>query len=141
MLRDKPEKYKPPPFKRPHGRPTKYKPEYDELLYNHLAYGLSYETFGCTIGVCKETVYQWEKKHASFMDAKKAGWQACQLYWEKQGRQGMRAKTFNATIWIYNMKNRFRNTDTWSTVKEETQANVEFKLSYDPKKLGSGDDC
>lgn len=133
------DKWKPPPYK-PNGRPTKYKKEYDEKLYDHLSKGYSYETFGCTIGVSKQTIYDWEKKHASFLDAKKAGWDVGQLYWEAQGKSGMRSKTFNATIWIYNMKNRFRKSETWSPVKEEIQSNVEFKLSYDPDKLGDEDE-
>lgn len=127
--------WKPPPYVPP-GRPTKYKPEYCEMLYDHLAKGYSYETFGVTIGVTKSTLYEWEKVHKDFSDAKKVGIGANQLYWEAQGRSGMRSKTFHSGVWIYNMKNRFRSTETWKPVKEEEATNnFNFTLNYDPTKI------
>ena len=97
------------------GRPTKYKPEYCKKLIEHMKEGLSYETFGAVIGVCKSTVYEWENVHKDFSDAKKIAWQEYQLFWEKMGVNGSRGKLkgFNSTSYIYNVKCRFRNSDTF----------------------------
>jgi len=131
-------KYKPPKYR---GRPTKYKPEYCEKLFDHMALGLSFETFAVEIGVNVDTLYEWCKVHKDFSEAKKMAFSACQVYWEKMGRSAMRDRSFNSTMWIYNMKCRFRNADTWKPIKEEDATNnFNFTLNYDPKKLEVIDD-
>lgn len=106
-------------MKRPRGRPTKFKPDYCDLLLSHMKEGLSFESFGGVAGVSKQTLYDWEKAHPDFLDAKNRGESASRLYWEKVGRDGLYNETIkdgdgmtvtrsiNATIWIFNMKNRF----------------------------------
>lgn len=101
------------------GAPTKYKPQYCEMLINHMADGLSFESFAGVIRVDRDTLYEWAKVHKRFSDAKKAGREVGLLYWEKVGRDGLHHETIkdedgmtvnrsiNATIWIFNMKNRF----------------------------------
>ena len=121
----------------PAGRPTKYKKAYCNKLVEHMKQGYSYETFGVTIGVSKQTVYDWEK-HEEFLDSKKRAFAECQLFWEKMGIHGAagRLKRFNSTAYIYNMKNRFRKSDTWKpVVEEEERQTFNFNLSYDPKRL------
>lgn len=90
------------------GRPSKYKKEFCEMLINHMKQGLSFESFGGVIGVAKDTLYQWVKKHKEFSDAKKIGTSFTILYWEKLGIAGTlgRIPGFNSTSWIFNMKNR-----------------------------------
>jgi hypothetical protein len=102
------------------GRPTKYKTDYCQMLIDHMADGLSFEAFGGLVGVSKQTLYDWEEKHEDFLDAKKLGESKARLYWEKVGRDGLYHEAFkdqdgmtvnrsiNATIWIFNMKNRFK---------------------------------
>lgn len=118
------------PKSRPVGRPTKYKKEYCQKLVEHMRTGLSYEAFAGALGVAKETIYAWERKHAEFMDAKKRGFAECQLFWEKMALEGMwydAKRPFNTGVWIFNMKNRFKWTDK---VEVETESLGEFKLSY-----------
>ena len=125
----------------PAGRPTKYKKKYCDLLIKHMASGLSYETFGATIDVCKTTVYTWEK-HPEFLHAKKIGFQKCQEFWEKMGVHGAagKLKNFNAAAYIYNCKNRFRKSETYGHDPDNEKSNTfNFNLSYDPKKLKDGD--
>lgn len=131
-------KYKKPRYE-PFGRPTKYKPEYCEQLFEHMAEGLSYETFGVQIGVTTSTLYEWEKKYSDFSEAKKSGFGACQAYWETMGRNSMRDKSFNTAMWIYNMKCRFRKSESWGALDEDRTPSVNVKLSYDPKKLSEGE--
>lgn len=119
------------------GRPTKYKKKYCDDLIKHMKQGLSYETFGASIGVSKQTVYDWEKKHPEFIDSKRLAWGEYQLFWEKMGVHGSagKLKGFNSTSFIYNMKCRFRNSETWAPNKEEESQNFTFNLNYDPKDL------
>jgi transposase len=102
------------------GRPTKYKKDYCLMLINHMREGLSYEAFGGVVGASKQTLYDWEKRHPEFIDAKRVGETQSLLYWEKVGRDGLYHevikdadgctvnRSINATIWIFNMKNRFK---------------------------------
>ena len=111
------------------GRPSVYKPEYCQMLIDHMASGLSFESFAGLIGVCRATVYNFEK-HPEFLDAKKIAFERNRLFWEKVGVEGMfmggKDNPFNATVWVFNMKNRFN----WSD-KKETSHN----LTEDTKKL------
>ena len=120
--------------KKKNGRPTVYLEEYDDLVEKHMASGLSFESFGATPGVCKDTLYEWVKKHQSFADAKKRGMIKCREWWEKQGQLGLwesgdkSEKKLNATIWLYNMKCRFP--DDWrekSEIKQQTTHSVDNK--------------
>ena len=99
--------------KRPVGRPTKYKPEYCEMLIEHMKQGFSFETFGAVIGVNKDTLYEWAKS-GDFSDAKKMAELHCQMWWERTGMSGLfsgEKEKFSAPVYIFNMKNRFGWTD------------------------------
>lgn len=116
------------------GRPSLYKPEYDQMLIDHMATGLSFESFAAITDTCKDTLYEWAKVHPSFSDAKKKAVQKCRLFWEKlgvdhilnisetskssDGSNYSKSKSLNASIWIFNMKNRFK--DEWRE-KQETE--------------------
>lgn len=72
--------------------------------------GFSYETFAAQVGTHRDTLYEWETQHPNFSDAKKKGQALCQDWWEKMGRAGAagKIKNFNAAVWIFSMKNRFK---------------------------------
>lgn len=91
------------------GRPTSYKPEYCQLLLEHVCKGLSFESFGATIGVARDRVFEWAHMHPEFADAKKRAQDESLLWWESQaidGLRGDRNAPFNSAVWIFNMKNR-----------------------------------
>lgn len=104
------------------GAPTLYKEEYCEMLIDHMSKGLSYEVFAAKIGVCRATLYQWEKEHPDFLDTKKKAIEINQLWWEMAGINGLYTivehgedgqktiieKKINQAMWIFNMKARFR---------------------------------
>lgn len=52
------------------GRKSLYRKEYCEQLIEHCSQGLSVETFGCTIGVSTNTIYEWAKLNEEFDEAK-----------------------------------------------------------------------
>lgn len=123
------------------GRPPDYKPEFCQMLIDHMAEGLSYETFAAVIKTSRKTLYNWENAtytentapspdlvgapmYPEWSAAKEEGITRCQQFWEMAGRNMMlglkteqkdkdgNIKSIdytkgNATVWIFNMKNRF----------------------------------
>lgn len=114
--------------KHPGGRPSKYKPEYCEMLISHFKNGDSYTTFAATVDVDRDTLYEWETKYPEFSDAKKRGWAHYQKFWEDHGKSGLYNETFkdndgmtvsrsiNSAVYIYNMKCRFPK--DWRDIQE-----------------------
>lgn len=92
------------------GRPPKYRVEHCEMLVQHMAGGLSFESFAAVIGTHRDTLYDWEHSHPEFSDAKKRAVESGRIFWEKMGLGGMsgKIKGFNSAVWIFNMKNRFK---------------------------------
>lgn len=111
------------------GRPSKFKPEYCQMLVNHMAEGYSFESFAALIDVSRETLYEWGRVHPEFSDSKKTAFDKNLLFWERAGITGMRSpKEFCATTWIFNMKNRHKWRD-----KQEVEVSGEslIRLAYD----------
>lgn len=52
---------------------NKYKPEYCNLLIEHMSKGLSFETFGTVIDVVRSTIYDWKLAYPEFAAAYKKG--------------------------------------------------------------------
>jgi hypothetical protein len=103
------------------GRPTTYKKEFCELLINHMSKGLSFETFGAIVDVCKDTTYEWVKVHPEFSDAKKLGSIKRNLLVEELYIQQAQlpASKANSAMMIYWTKNTLGWTD-----KVEVESNV-----------------
>ena len=91
----------------------KYKEKYCEDLKEFMARGLSFQAFAGEIGVTRECLYEWERQIPEFAQAKKEAFAKCEIFWEEKGIQGMigQIDKFNASSWIFNMKNRFKWTD------------------------------
>lgn len=89
------------------GRPTKYKPEYCDMLIEHMSQGLSYETFAAVLSVSLDSLYEWEHKHPLFSEAKKEGRQKQRMTFEKIGMNAAlgKIKDFNATAYVWLSKN------------------------------------
>ncbi len=102
------------------GRPSEFKPEYCEMLIEHMSKGLSFEAFAGVIGVCKKTLYNWADTIPQFLHAKERAYGKCMLWWEQAGIDGLwtmsersgkdsySSKSLNSTVWALNMKNRFK---------------------------------
>lgn len=104
------------------GRPSKYKSQFCAGLIEHMSKGLSFESFAAVIDVSRDTLYEWDKSHADFSDAKREAYAKNLLFWENHGIEGLystteydqrtgkptSSKSMNATVWIFNMKNRHK---------------------------------
>ncbi len=116
------------------GRPTIYKPEYPEMLLDHMAGGESFPSFAAIIRTHWDCLYEWcDPKngcyHPEFAEAKRIGEALLLRHDEQLGKSGMTgnlrriaaeidfadgtkkteyaAATFAQTAWIFLMKNRF----------------------------------
>jgi hypothetical protein len=55
------------------GRPTDYRPEYCEQVYNYMAQGYSLTAAAGDLGQCYDTLIAWTQKHPEFAQAVKHG--------------------------------------------------------------------
>ncbi len=91
------------------GRPTTYKPEYCDLLVEHMANGSSFGTFACVVGCCRNTLYEWVRAYPQFSSAKDVGSARAYGWWERLGVGALQGKIprFSSAVWILAMRNRF----------------------------------
>ncbi len=96
------------------GRPTKYEPEMCEKLKALMKEGASKTEVCAELGITRDTFYRWTDEEGDYYNpdfsyAVKEGHALAQAWWEQQARKGIWAgKDFNATTFIFMMKNRFR---------------------------------
>jgi DNA-binding XRE family transcriptional regulator len=89
---------------------TKYKPELCSLVIKLGKEGASKTELACACGISRETMNQWEKSNPDFNSAVQVAVQHAQVWWEKMGREAtFGTEKFNATAYIFQMKNRFRD--------------------------------
>ena len=113
------------------GRPSKFKEEYCDMLVKHMSQGLSFESFGAQLSVCRDTLYEWDRVHPNFSYAKKIGKLKSLEVLEKIGMQGMigKIKGFNVASWIFTCKN--RHPDMFQDKMELGQDQLKpFTLNY-----------
>lgn len=122
------------------GRPTLYTKEHCEMLIEHMRNGLSFKSFAGVAGVQRSTLYNWLDANPEFKEAKEIGEDLSLLFWEKMGidniinrsesfgnNQGGNSTSLNATVWIFNMKNRFGWRDRQPD--ENDQININLSLA------------
>ena len=95
--------------KRPVGRPSKYRPEFCELIIELAKKGAGWAEWAIACGVDRPTLYYWGEQHPEFLTALSRAKIHEQAWWEREGRSGMRADKFNALVWKTSMQARFRD--------------------------------
>ncbi len=97
--------------KRSRGQPTKFDPAYCEEVIRLGREGKSKAQIAASIGICRQTLDNWTKAHPEFLDAIKEAQDLALAWWEDKGQAGIDAGqgNFNATAFIFQMKNRFRD--------------------------------
>lgn len=72
------------------------------------------------LGISDDLWYRFIDEEPEFSRTIREAKRKCQLWWEKTGREGLfmggKDNPFNATVWVFNMKNRFK----WSDRNETT---------------------
>lgn len=120
----------------PPGQPTKYRPEYCERLVAHMSNGYSYEAFAGIIGVCDDTLREWEKVWPEFSAAKKRGVALSRVWWEKVFAGHAAGKIKNgAAATIFAMKCKFQ----WREA-EPVLPDINLTLKYNIQDDDDSDD-
>lgn len=104
------------------GRPSKYKPEFCAKVISCGEQGMTLAEMAADIGVDRSTINDWIGQHDEFSRAVKAGLDKAQAWWERQGRIATfgGCDGFNATSYIFQMKNRFK--EDWRDKQEVEHA-------------------
>ena len=102
------------------GAPTKYKPEYCELVVEMATEGASFTEFRAKIGnVTRQTLHNWKEAHPDFLDAYTRAQVAGEAYWEREMRKNlMYSKEVNAPLVKLYFANRFGWSDKSETKNE-----------------------
>lgn len=110
-------------------RPSDYDPAYCETVVELGKTGASKAEMAAEIGCARSTFALWEGVHPEFSEAVKDAVSWSQAWWEKQGRIATFGGTegFNATAFIFNMKNRFPS--DWKD-KQEVDQNVKGEMVH-----------
>lgn len=100
------------------GRPTKYKPEFCERVIEMGSEGASLAEMALDLGIAYSTFDAWKNEREDFSDAVKEAEALSRGWWEKQGRLATFGghDGFNATSYIFQMKNRF--SEHWRDKRE-----------------------
>lgn len=95
------------------GRPSKYNPAFCERVIELGKEGMGKCEMAAKLGVHYQTFEDWQSVHPEFSISVKEALRYSQAWWEEQGRKATFGGTpgFNATSFIFNMKNRFK--DDW----------------------------
>jgi hypothetical protein len=92
---------------RPVGRPSKYNPEFCELVVKLGESGASRAVMAATIGIDRMTMRTWEKEEPAFLAATTRALELSQAWWEHQGQRGIWSRDFNANAYRLQVMNRF----------------------------------
>jgi len=108
----------------PIGRPTKYKPEYIDLVIELMEQGWSKTRVAAHLRVHKDTLYEWIKQHQDFSDAVRVGETLSEAWWEQQGVAALTSKEYNTNMfkWLTS------NIHGWSD-KQSQDVNMKAELS------------
>jgi len=112
------------------GRKRKYEPAMCDTVLELMKQGFSKVQICVELGISRPVFYEWinpegEWYVAEFAEAVETGMVYAQAFWENELKKAALGenKDANATLMIYNMKNRFR--DDWADV-QRVESNVNF---------------
>ena len=116
------------PAKGPGGRPTKYRPEFCEQVIECGEQGMGLAEMASELDIHYSTFQAWQDEKPEFSEAVKEARRQSQAWWERQGRLATFGGVdgFNATSYIFQMKNRFR--EDWADRREMDHSNTDGSL-------------
>ncbi len=114
------------------GRPTKYDSEICDKLPAMFSNGESIAEVCVQLKISKETFYRWKDQYPEFHDAIKEGITYSEAFWTKLGRQGASCEVdIQPTVWIFNMKNRFKWRDKPADEEQSADLSAVYKAIAD----------
>jgi len=116
------------------GRPSEYDPSHCDQVVELGKMGKSKAQIAAALGVSRQTLHNWAAAHPEFLDAVKSAHDLALAWWEDRGQESLTADKFNATAFIFQMKNRFSEDYRDKQEREHSGANGgpirhEFDLS------------
>lgn len=92
------------------GRPSKYDPAFCDTVVSIGEEGGTLAAMADSCDIDRATLNDWIEIHPEFSRAVKRGLQKAQVLWERKGMAATFGDVdgFNATSFIFNMKNRFK---------------------------------
>ncbi len=93
---------------------TNYKPEYSDMLTEHMSKGLSLESFGEVINTNKNELLNWLNTYPDFKEAKEVG--------DKKAIEWAEKQEISLPLFFY-IKNRFP--DGWQNILAKKVTNKE----------------
>ena len=129
------------------GAKSQYKEEYCEQVIEMMKEGQSKAEVCLGLNCCFQTFLNWQKENPLFLEAVKKGVNLSKGVWEQKGRLAAfgQLEGFNATAWIFNMKNRFGKSDDFNekwTDKQEVEHSgevVTFNMDFGAKPKDAND--
>ncbi len=119
----------------PAGRPTNYDSAFCDQVIALGQTGASKAEMAVEIGVARSTFSLWEGAHPEFSEAVKFAVEISQAWWEREGRSATFGgkEGFNATSYIFQMKNRFREewNDTQRVIGPGPEGEHKHKVEAD----------
>lgn len=120
------------------GRPTKYKPEYCQLLVEQAALGKRPNQVAADLRIRRETFWEWGKEYPDFSNALALAHQIHECYMEEMAQENMFSKDFNTRIWELIMKcqHKWRDKDVPNNVIIAVDSNSDVdKVAEMAKKI------
>lgn len=111
-------------------RKIEYDTANDEIIIEMMKEGASIVEVCSKIGIPRATLYTWlDKKSPNYKEhlaeVVQEGKELSQGWWERQARENLDNKSFNAALWFMNMKNRFKQ--DWRD-KHEVEQDTTIKI-------------
>lgn len=117
----------------PAGRPTKYDPAFCDVVIELGKQGKSKAYMAAHLNVSRASFDLWEHQHPEFSEAVNQAVAHSQYWWEEQMQLAATGANpdANATLFIFNMKNRFHQ--DWKD-KRETELSGSVEL-FDKRQI------
>ncbi len=127
------------------GRPTLYKPEYDEAVVLWGKQGKSRAEICSLLNIARNTLNDWERQYSTFRDSLARAREHSQAWWESTAQKSLKRKHFQAQLWRYSMAGRFKEdyadnaqSDTISAMTDFLQAVTQAAQARIPATPGDG---
>ncbi len=90
------------------GRPTKYKPEYCDIVESLGRKGKSPAQIASILNVDRASLYRWASEHEDFAQSLSVAKTHEQRWWEDHAQEHLAADRYQAQVWRASMAARFR---------------------------------
>lgn len=110
---------------------SKYKPEFCQLVVDHMSQGFDFDTLSHRLGVTPQTMYNWVKKYPDFNTAYHNGKSAQKEFYQKLCLNNAITNKGNASMCIFLAKNKLNYTDKQQIDTRSTELIITTQIGAD----------